>query len=100
MSEKKAVVRHAHSALEGARRALEAKMSRRVALKGVGLGLGLIAGCSDDGAGDPSTAGTGGSNAGGSGGSGGTPNGSAGGTGSATAWATGGTAAMLAAASY
>jgi hypothetical protein len=49
------------SALTGGarqRRTLEARVSRRAALNSVGIGLGLFAGCSDDGTGAEAGAGS------------------------------------------
>lgn len=82
-------------------RGLAQRVSRRTALRGVGLGLGLLASCaSDEDSG--SAAGSGGQTDG-SGGTAGSSNatGTAGaGSTAGLAWAVGGTAAMLAAADY
>jgi protocatechuate 3,4-dioxygenase beta subunit len=89
--------------IERARAASRARLSRRSALQGVGVGLGVLVGCGDDdgggaaggAGGNPSGSASAGTTAAGAGGSS-----AATGTGSATVWATGGTAAMLGAASY
>jgi protocatechuate 3,4-dioxygenase beta subunit len=71
---------------------IQRRISRRVALQGVGLGLGLLAGCSGENDGGATGADAGDDAAAGSGGQGS-------GEGSAGAWAIGGTA-LLASAAY